>query len=425
MTRNSSIYSATVPTVISKGGVEEPRVLFTPECEAGLAVLNAADLNHSGEVDSIFAATETIATSRDGVDITVPFFKDLLANSPVEGADAIRSLADWSGGVRPNNSAKKVASLVYRGKHGLVLAHAWATHYASLIEGEAERALVRLRVRALVALIKAVSAKGFAAKKNASRSGNDFNGEGDDDMDMTEEPQEPKKRKKADSNKPGTTGKKFKKAKNNDAADDVEEEPDDGKEDSSKKRKRTEKKSAAKPKKKPKTISDKTAGKAKAAVATTASKDASDTSSSEGSDIDSDSSSEEESAEQRASVKLTWALSQYCGPKKAGRGKELLWKFTCRYCPGPLGRLKRRRVDVRGVDAETFGPHGEQRLRDGGRRADNFRKFGNGIWMVRYLQNSTAILIYGTNQAQWRLTMAHSPWLTYPGVRLVEAREGA
>ncbi|KAF8213012.1 hypothetical protein K438DRAFT_1928127 [Mycena galopus ATCC 62051] len=71
MTRNSSIYSATVPTVISEGGVEEPWVLFTPECEAGLAVLNAADSNHSGE--------------------------DLLANSPVESADAIRSLADWSG----------------------------------------------------------------------------------------------------------------------------------------------------------------------------------------------------------------------------------------------------------------------------------------------------------------------------------------
>ncbi|KAF8175066.1 hypothetical protein K438DRAFT_1939776 [Mycena galopus ATCC 62051] len=111
MTRNSSIYSATVPTVISAGGprgVEEPWVLFTPECEAGLAVLNAADSNHSGEVDSIFFGAETIATSRDGVDITVPFFKDLLANSPVEGADAIRNLADWSGGgVGSSGNAKK------------------------------------------------------------------------------------------------------------------------------------------------------------------------------------------------------------------------------------------------------------------------------------------------------------------------------
>jgi hypothetical protein len=87
----SAKVSTTVPTVISEAGVEEPRVPFTPECEVGLAVLNAADSNHSGEVDSVSFAAETIATSRDGVDITAPFFKDLLADSPVEGADAIRS----------------------------------------------------------------------------------------------------------------------------------------------------------------------------------------------------------------------------------------------------------------------------------------------------------------------------------------------
>ncbi|KAF8187400.1 hypothetical protein K438DRAFT_1764994 [Mycena galopus ATCC 62051] len=41
------------------------------------------------------------------------------------------------------------------------------------------------------------------------------------------------------------------------------------------------------------------------------------------------------------------------------------------------------------------------------------------------LATAYGCMIYGTNQAQWRLTMAHSPWLTYPGVRLIEAREGA
>jgi phage baseplate assembly protein gpV len=100
----------TVPTIISEAGVEEPRVPLTPECEAGLAALNAADSDHTGKVGSVSVAAETIATSRDGVDITAPFFRDLLADSPVQGADAIRSLADWSGGSAGSGGSAKTAA---------------------------------------------------------------------------------------------------------------------------------------------------------------------------------------------------------------------------------------------------------------------------------------------------------------------------
>ncbi|KAF8191095.1 hypothetical protein K438DRAFT_1763007 [Mycena galopus ATCC 62051] len=72
-------------------------------------------------------------------------------------------------------------------------------------------------------------------------------------------------------------------------------------------------------------------------------------------------------------------------PEGLGFGERATGLYTP--TAGPLGRLKCRRVDVRGVDAEArdgdvafngrgtsvlevhiyqiFGPHGEQRLRDG------------------------------------------------------------
>ena len=42
-------------------------------------------------------AATTLDTRRDSVDIELPFFRDLLADNPVAGADTIQSLADWSG----------------------------------------------------------------------------------------------------------------------------------------------------------------------------------------------------------------------------------------------------------------------------------------------------------------------------------------
>ncbi|KAJ6465143.1 hypothetical protein DFH09DRAFT_1112751 [Mycena vulgaris] len=51
----------------------------------------------------------TLNVLRDGIDIWLPFFRDLLADKPIEGADAIRSLADWSedvvGGVQGHRKA--------------------------------------------------------------------------------------------------------------------------------------------------------------------------------------------------------------------------------------------------------------------------------------------------------------------------------
>jgi hypothetical protein len=80
---------------------------LTPECEAGLA---AADSDHTGlKVGSVSVAAEIIANSRDGVDITAPFVRDLWADSPVQGADAIRSLADWSGGSAGSGGSTKTA----------------------------------------------------------------------------------------------------------------------------------------------------------------------------------------------------------------------------------------------------------------------------------------------------------------------------
>ncbi|KAF7348260.1 Reverse transcriptase-RNase H-integrase [Mycena sanguinolenta] len=232
--------------------------------------------------------------------------------------------------IRPNNPAEKVASLVCRGKHGLILAHAWAEHYAPRVN-ESERVLVQLRVQRLIALIKEVSMKGFAVKKNTSREAPDSDVEAD--MDIAEGAEEPTKRKKKDSNS-GSTMKKSKKTNKN-GADDApgnEDGADDGKEDAPKKRKRADKKSTVKAKKKAKLATGNTSEKSKAPTTTKSSRKVSSESSSESSDTDSPS-SEEETAEHRASVKLTWALSQYSGPKKAARGKELLWKFTCRYCP--------------------------------------------------------------------------------------------
>jgi hypothetical protein len=38
----------------------------------------------------------TLATHRDSIDTRLAFFRDLLSDKPVQGADTIRSLADWS-----------------------------------------------------------------------------------------------------------------------------------------------------------------------------------------------------------------------------------------------------------------------------------------------------------------------------------------
>jgi phage baseplate assembly protein gpV len=74
-----------------------------------LEVSFAADSDHTGKVVSVSVAVETIATSHNSVDITAPFFREL-ADSPVQGADAIRSVAEWSGGSAGSGGSAKTAT---------------------------------------------------------------------------------------------------------------------------------------------------------------------------------------------------------------------------------------------------------------------------------------------------------------------------
>ncbi|KAJ7441275.1 hypothetical protein B0H11DRAFT_1933023 [Mycena galericulata] len=72
---------------------------FSAECEAGLAALNDVDdADEAGGLTGSFAS-KILDLCCDGVEITLPFFRDLLADKPVDSADAIRSLSEWSAGV--------------------------------------------------------------------------------------------------------------------------------------------------------------------------------------------------------------------------------------------------------------------------------------------------------------------------------------
>ncbi|KAJ7450717.1 hypothetical protein B0H11DRAFT_1928121 [Mycena galericulata] len=72
---------------------------FSAECEAELAALNDVDdADEAGGLTGSFSS-KILDLCCDGVEITLPFFRDLLADNPVDSADAIRSLSEWSAGV--------------------------------------------------------------------------------------------------------------------------------------------------------------------------------------------------------------------------------------------------------------------------------------------------------------------------------------
>ncbi|KAJ7466589.1 hypothetical protein B0H11DRAFT_1921777 [Mycena galericulata] len=72
---------------------------FSAECEAELAALNDVDdADEAGGLTGSFSS-KILDLCCDGVKITLPFFRDLLADNPVDSADAIRSLSEWSAGV--------------------------------------------------------------------------------------------------------------------------------------------------------------------------------------------------------------------------------------------------------------------------------------------------------------------------------------
>ncbi|KAJ7795907.1 hypothetical protein B0H14DRAFT_3158308 [Mycena olivaceomarginata] len=87
--------SVSSPIIISNSENTRPPLSFTPECEAGLEALNA-DADH--EKVTIADALTTLEARCNGVDITLPFSRDLLSDKPVQGADAIHGLAGWSEG---------------------------------------------------------------------------------------------------------------------------------------------------------------------------------------------------------------------------------------------------------------------------------------------------------------------------------------
>ncbi|KAJ7429123.1 hypothetical protein B0H11DRAFT_1945827 [Mycena galericulata] len=80
---------------------------FSAECEAGLAALNDVDdADEAGGLTSSFAS-KILDLCCDGIEITLPFFRDLLADKPVDSADAIRSLSEWSTGVAVDDEKGK------------------------------------------------------------------------------------------------------------------------------------------------------------------------------------------------------------------------------------------------------------------------------------------------------------------------------
>ncbi|KAJ6569104.1 hypothetical protein B0H19DRAFT_1065879 [Mycena capillaripes] len=72
-----------------------PPITRTAACEDGLAAVNFVDPDDTAPTTSPSFAETEINSRRDGVDITLPFFRDLLSDKPIPGAHEIGSLGDW------------------------------------------------------------------------------------------------------------------------------------------------------------------------------------------------------------------------------------------------------------------------------------------------------------------------------------------
>ncbi|KAJ7883637.1 hypothetical protein B0H14DRAFT_3857252 [Mycena olivaceomarginata] len=62
------------------------------------------------DISSYSLYSTELEQRRDGVDITLPFFRDLLSDKPIDGADAIRSIGEGSksGGKAKNKASSTV-----------------------------------------------------------------------------------------------------------------------------------------------------------------------------------------------------------------------------------------------------------------------------------------------------------------------------
>jgi hypothetical protein len=88
-----------------------PTVTRTAACELGLAALNCEeDGNDTTQSPSQSTRSTTMSSRRNGVDITLPFFRDLLSDVPISGADEVVSLGDWSKRAAGSSNSKKKVS---------------------------------------------------------------------------------------------------------------------------------------------------------------------------------------------------------------------------------------------------------------------------------------------------------------------------
>ncbi|KAJ6543417.1 hypothetical protein DFH09DRAFT_1367992 [Mycena vulgaris] len=74
-----------------------PNVAGSAASDLGLAALNMVDVENTSSSTSATVVPTSISSNRDGVHIIAPFFRDLIANKAIPGANENRSLADWSG----------------------------------------------------------------------------------------------------------------------------------------------------------------------------------------------------------------------------------------------------------------------------------------------------------------------------------------
>ncbi|KAJ7440035.1 hypothetical protein FB451DRAFT_1191822 [Mycena latifolia] len=88
----------------------------TEDCEAGLEAVNEA--NETSQPGSLLPGSLVFDIELDGVDISMPFFRDCLSDVPVDGADNIKSLSTWAvtSGKKGSKSAQPAPTMKFGGK---------------------------------------------------------------------------------------------------------------------------------------------------------------------------------------------------------------------------------------------------------------------------------------------------------------------
>ncbi|KAJ7256333.1 ribonuclease H-like domain-containing protein [Mycena rebaudengoi] len=87
-----------------------PRLTITSACEAGLAAINSSDTDEGDLTSPALDGDSFLAATRDGVDTGLPFFRDLLVDAPIAGANDIRSLGNWADGSPLTEKGREVAA---------------------------------------------------------------------------------------------------------------------------------------------------------------------------------------------------------------------------------------------------------------------------------------------------------------------------